>query len=435
MQAVRDGELPRLIINAPPRMGKSMLCSILYHPWVWASGFPSAEFLFTSFKTDLSDDFSLKSQKVVFSDWYTRHFGHVVKFDKTCRQTINVYENAAQGVRRCGAFASVTGAGASGPQSCCLVDDPHSTTEVLSDPVRQKDLEQFDSGISTRIQNSASLVIVMQVLHTNDLTGHLLERGGYQHLCLANEFESDRRSKTVGLNSFKWSDPRTHDGELIWPEVVTAEKTEQIKLDLKHNYYGQYQQRAIQREGGLLKRDWFKFWSPSQLPEKWDEELISCDFSFKDGKKADYNCLQVWKRSGPNFYLIDQVRRQMDFVTTVQAFKALCDKHPSVSAKLIEDKANGPAVISAIRDQIGGIISITPRDSKEARVSAISGYIEAGNVLLPDDAPWKDHFLVEVTNFPLFRTDDCVDAMSQALLRFDKTRKRSGIALIQHSVL
>jgi len=145
LQAIRDGQIKRIIINCPPRFGKSMLVSVLYHPWVWLMA-PSANFLCTSFKSELSTDFSLKSQTVVFDPWYEKHYGHIVQFNKNSRRTIESYTNAATGERRAGVYATSTGFGPSGPHSALIVDDPHSSGEVNSDTVRQKELEIFDSG-------------------------------------------------------------------------------------------------------------------------------------------------------------------------------------------------------------------------------------------------------------------------------------------------
>src|SRR6185369_7597794 len=115
-----------------------------------------------------------------------------------------------------------------------------------------------------------------------------------------------------------------------------------------------------------------------------------------------------------------QVRDRMDFPATVKAIESLSAKHPAAVAKLVEDKANGPAVISTLKSKISGLIAVEPRGSKEARASAVSPAIEAGNVFLPapSAAPWVHDFIEECAAFPKGANDDQVDAMTQALDRF-----------------
>jgi predicted phage terminase large subunit-like protein len=139
--------------------------------------------------------------------------------------------------------------------------------------------------------------------------------------------------------------------------------------------------------------------------------------TFKDSKNTDYVVGQVWGRVGADCYLLDQVRARMDFPTTVQAVRTLSARWPEARAKLIEDKANGPAVIATLRREISGLIPVEPQGGKAARVAAVSPVIEARNVWLPQEAPWVGDFVEECAAFPNGRYDDQVDAMSQALLR------------------
>lgn len=161
------------------------------------------------------------------------------------------------------------------------------------------------------------------------------------------------------------------------------------------------------------------------LDVRWvdcDEMLQSWDFTFKDTKTADFVVGQVWARRGANVYLVDQVRRRMSFTESVEAMRAMSVRWPQATAKLVEDKANGPAIISTLRDEIGGIIPVEPQGSKTARASAVSPYVAAGNAVIPAtsgiiDGFDPDEFLNEMAQFPNGTHDDQVDAMSQALSR------------------
>ncbi|MGQ0419311.1 phage terminase large subunit, partial [Bacillus sp. HC-Mk] len=115
---------------------------------------------------------------------------------------------------------------------------------------------------------------------------------------------------------------------------------------------------------------------------------------------------------------IDNLKARMNFPTTLQAIRNMVRKHPKAHAKLVEDKANGPAIISMLKNEIGGMIPVNPQGGKVARVNAVSPYIESGNVYLPRQAPWVHDFVEECASFPNGKNDDQTDAMSQALNRF-----------------
>jgi predicted phage terminase large subunit-like protein len=113
------------------------------------------------------------------------------------------------------------------------------------------------------------------------------------------------------------------------------------------------------------------------------EQIQSWDCAFKDLLTSDYVVGQLWGRLGPNFFLGDQVRARMDCPTTVKAVRDLSERYPGSLAKLIEDKANGSAVIQMLRHEIPGVLAVTPEGGEVARAMAVSPLIEAGNVYLP----------------------------------------------------
>jgi predicted phage terminase large subunit-like protein len=158
-----------------------------------------------------------------------------------------------------------------------------------------------------------------------------------------------------------------------------------------------------------------------EAPHRADEQIQSWDCSFKDLQTSDYVVGQAWARVGPAFLLADQVRARMDCPTTVKAVRELSRKCPNSLAKLIEDKANGSAVIQMLSREIPKILPVNPEGGKVARAAAVSPLIEAGNVYLPHPlyAPWVTEFIEECGAFPNGAHDDQVDAMSQALLRWN----------------
>jgi predicted phage terminase large subunit-like protein len=164
------------------------------------------------------------------------------------------------------------------------------------------------------------------------------------------------------------------------------------------------------------------------MPRKFDEIIQSWDCAFKETSSSDYVVGQVWGRIGADKYLVDQVRRRMDCPTTIQEIVRLSEKYPKAQRKLIEDKANGPAVISMLKHKLTGLIPVNPEGGKEARAHAVSPQIESGNIYLlsPEVAPWVGSFIDECAAFPQGANDDQVDAMTQALLWLAKRRNPFG---------
>ena len=243
------------------------------------------------------------------------------------------------------------------------------------------------------------------------------------------------------MTSIGWSDPRTKPGELLWPERFGPKEIDDLKRSLgSYAAAGQLQQRPSPAEGGMIKRHWFRFWQPpgANLPPILvrypdgsgrqivaeeiglvDEQAQSWDCAFKGLATSDYVVGQVWGRRGSQFLLLYQMRGQMDCPATVRAVRQLSRLWPSCAAKLIEDKANGSAVIQMLANEIPGIIPVNPEGGKLARAAAVSPLIEAGNVYMPHPQffPWVNDFIEECAAFPNGAHDDQVDAMTQVLLK------------------
>ena len=213
-------------------------------------------------------------------------------------------------------------------------------------------------------------------------------------------------------------------GDLLWKERLPQHVLDQLKVAMgSWAFAGQYQQAPAPLEGGTIKYDWLKFYR--ELPARFDYVLQSWDCSFKESKDSDYVVGQVWGRASTQsaagrsaqYYLLDQVRGKMDFVGTKNAIRAMSAKYPQAVTKLIEDKANGPAVISALKAEVDGMIAVNPEGGKESRMNSVSALFEAGNVFLPEAerAPWTHDYMHELCTFPKAAHDDEVDATSQAL--------------------
>ncbi|QQE80915.1 phage terminase large subunit [Alicyclobacillus sp. SO9] len=413
LEAVSRGEIRNLLINMPPRHMKSIQVSVMWPAWEWLTN-PHMRWLYSSYAATLSTRDSLKCRRLIESPWYQENFGHI--YQLTSDQNVkNRYENDKSGYR---IATSVGGAATGEGGDRIVVDDPHNVMDSTSQTMREATLQWWDETMSSRLNDpkTGAKVIVMQRVHEKDLSGHVLDQGGYDHLCLPAEYEGKKIFTSIG-----WSDPREHEGDLLWSERFGRVEIDTLKRAMgSYAAAGQLQQHPSPAEGGVLKRHWWKFYT--QLPEEIEEQIQSWDLTFKEAKDNDYVVGQVWGRIGADRYLLDQTRDRMNFPESLQAVRNLSSKWPNTYTKLVEDKANGPALISTLKKEITGLIPVEPMGSKEARVAAVSPQIESGNVYLPHPtiAPWVNDLIEEAAAFPKGAHDDMVDAMSQALLRFSR---------------
>jgi predicted phage terminase large subunit-like protein len=434
LQAVTEGRIRNLIINVPPGHAKSLLTSVAFPAWVWIEH-PETRWLYASYNTELATRDSLRCKRLITSSWYQKRWGdhYQLRADQNAKSR---FENSASGYR----IVVSMGAGTGERGDYVVVDDPHSVTQAESDQVRKNAVEWWNGSMATRLNDprSGHKIVIQQRLHEADLTGDLLNKGGYELLCLPAEFEPERRCST----SIGWTDPRQEPGELLWPERFGREELDSNKLSMgSYRYAGQYQQRPAPAEGGIFKRIWWRFWQPAHqnlpavevrastgqmvsvqavpVPSEFEQEIQSWDLSFKNLDTNDPVAGQVWGAKGADRYLLDQVCKRLDMPQTVDAIRTLSDRWPDAALKLIEDKANGPAVIATLKHEIPGLVAVNPEGSKHARAAAVSPQIEAGNVYLPHPliAPWVEELLEECVAFPNGRHDDQVDAMTQALIR------------------
>jgi len=420
LEAVSAGQITRLIINIPPRYMKSIAVSVMWPVWEWIRH-PETRWIFASYSQSLSTKHSVDRRTIIQSDWYQSRWGDRFKLVEDHNLKTEFLNDKRGHMIATSVGGTSTGKGG----NRLVVDDPLNPKEAASDVLRERANTWFDQTFYSRLDDkkTGAIVVIMQRLHEKDLTGHLLEQGGeWEHLCLPAIAE-DRQVIHFPMSG------RTlvrEPGDLLWPEREGPKEIEAAKLALRsYGFAGQYQQRPSPMEGGIFKRGWWKFYK--EPPARFDEMLQSWDCSFKSASTSDYVVGQVWGRVGGEFYLLDQVRDRMDFTETLQAVRALTAKWPKARSKLIEDKANGQAVIDALKREIPGIIPVTPKESKEARAMAVQPFMEAGNVYLPDPsiAPWIHDFIEECAAFPNAAHDDQVDAMTQALNRLAQRRKAS----------
>jgi predicted phage terminase large subunit-like protein len=288
-----------------------------------------------------------------------------------------------------------------------IIDDPVKNYDQVATPeAREHTWQTYRQVLLTRLNPGAIQVVIATRWHEDDFAGRLLTQADPWTVIRlpALAEEGDLLGRELG--------------EPLWPEHHSLQMLQGRQTQLGNaDFSALYQQRPVPAGGGLVKRKWFRYWA--EPPSVLDECLMSWDMSFGTlSEGASYVVGQVWARRGADIYLLDQVRAQMTMPQTVEAMRELGRKWPQAVLKLVENTANGPAVIQTLQHTVGGLVPVDPKGGKLARLQAVLPLIEAGNVHLPQGAGWGEDFLVEVTAFPTGRYDDQVDAMSQALERF-----------------
>lgn len=405
LQDVADKKSPRLIITMPPRSGKSELVSRRFPAFALGRN-PDLQIIATSYSSDLSQRFNRDVQRVIDDEKYfdlfpnTRLSNSRVRTDSrgSYIRTSDLFEivGHAGAYRSCGVGGGITGQGA----DILIIDDPiKDRAQAGSKTIRDSIWDWYTSTAYTRLSPGGGVIVMATRWHTDDLIGRLIQRMGegdtfriVNYPAIAEHDELHRKA-----------------GEALHPERYPLSTLLQIQKTIgSRDWEALYQQHPVPDGGALFKLEWFRRWTASNLPPEFDHTLMSWDMTFKDSKNSDYVVGQVWGKKGPNFYLLDQVRGQWDFVKTKEMVRVLAQKWPRVVRKLVEDKANGSAVISELKSTVSGFVPITPTESKEARASSVTPYFEAGNVFIPEDteAPWVPHYVSELLEFPAGSHDD-----------------------------
>ena len=431
LEAVSDGQIPRLLVNIPPRHLKSTLTSVMWPAWLWLRD-PTLRILSASYALPLAIRDANRSRRVITADWYQARGGDRFKLMGD-QNTKSRYDNDATGFR----IASSVGGSATGEGGdIILIDDPHKLEDAFSAAALQLAIEWFSSTISSRLNDlrTGRMVVIAQRIHEDDLSGHLLETGDWYHLCLPAEYDAS--------HLFIWpDDPRSEPEELLFPERFGRDEIDRLKRSLgPYASAGQLQQLPAPAGGEIFKTEWWSFYDPA-LRLRCDDLWASWDLTFEGSKTSDYVVGQLWLVQGVDKYLIRQVRERMSFVDTIQAIEELTDwakrQFGYSGTVLIEGAANGNAAYSVLREKIPNLKLVPVQHNKLARAHGIAVQMEAGNVHLPgfrredtlavDRArtpAWVQDYIHELATFPNGAHDDQVDATTQALTRIARPGPR-----------
>lgn len=437
LDAVALRHIKRLVINVPPRTTKSTIVQVCYPAHRWIKN-PETQFLCISHTDRLVIRDGQKMRLLIEKPWYQglKDADWQIRQGQDQKQK---FENTLGGYRlSMGVGAGVLGEG--GDE--ILIDDPLDRDQAFSETERLNVLESYDQKISTRLNSpkDGAIVLIMQRLHEEDLSGHVLSKNGWEHLMLPMEFDSTRKCFT----SIGFEDPRTVDGELLCEERFPPEILTAMKIDLGSvGTAGQLQQEPAPAEGIIFKKKDWRFWYPRgttpppavqvrladnsivscvqrEIPadDEFEESIQSWDCAFKDKKDNDKVAGGLWSRVKKEAYLRDRVNENLSFTKTCQAIEHWSDTWPDAHRKLVEDKANGSAVIDTLREKVPGLKEVNPQGGKESRAHAIQPYQESGNIYLPHPAlfPWVEDYVTQHGMFPNASYDDEVDQTTQAIL-------------------
>lgn len=411
-----EGKKPSLVIEAPPQMGKSIMVTEFI---AWLSGkYPDTRTIYTSFSSRLGIRANRKLQLIFDSNIYKSIFPSFrIPNPRSFKENAQRNKEIIEFSNTNGYFRNTTVEGSITGESLDLgvIDDPiRGRRDANSVTKRDAAWNWFTDDFFTRFSEKGAMLAILTRWHIDDPIGRLIDQ--------------NRDVKVLKYKAIAEQDePNRKAGEALFPEHKSIEfllKRKQVMAG--PHWLALYQQSPIPDGGTIFKRDWIQHWyyngeeSAKKLPKKFDKTIISVDCTFKDTDGTDFVVMQCWGKKDASFYLLDQIRGRWGFTETLEKFKDFCSKWPKAIRKIIEDKANGPAIIDAAKKEIVGIVPITPKDSKEARAHAVTTFFEAGNVYLPpeDEYPWVKDYITELLAFPGAVHDDQVDATTQALQDF-----------------
>lgn len=407
LEAMSRGD-QKLTIEAPVRCGKSVYVD--WHLPAWYLGsFPHKHVGIASHEKQFAASWGAKARDSLIE--YGNSFGVRVHSQIRSRAWWEIEEHGGS-MRTFGiAGGGITGRGF----DLLILDDLIKNAADADSPViREAQIEFLQGTVMSRLEPGSLLIVMMARWHEDDLIGWI-------HREMPGQFTRLRMPAIAEAPDATHPDPDPlgrAPGEPLWPQRFPLARLAQRRLDSGEYYFNaNYQQRPSPPLGSVFHRDWWQRWT--RLPDAFDFECWSWDMSFKDKADSSYVVGQLWGKHGADFYLRHQVRGQWSFTKTkdILASEVTRPEYADAAATiLVEDKANGTAIIDDLKHTIGGLIPVSvPQESKVARARSVAGYVESGNTYIPDHAEWVPEFIEEHAVFPKGGHDDQVDCVSQAI--------------------
>jgi predicted phage terminase large subunit-like protein len=407
LMRVQAGEVSRLLINQPPRSLKSICVSVAYVAWLLGHD-PSRRIIVVSYSNEFAAELHRQFRMVIDAPWYRALFPAM----RPAKDSGTELVTTAGGSRYATSVGgTLTGRGA----DLIVVDDPLKAEEAMSETARRRVIDWYAGTLVSRLNDKENgpIVVVMQRLHEDDLAGHLIGQGGWQHLDLPAIAVED---SAIPIGPGKLITRRR--GEILHAERESQEVLDRIKVEIGSLMFSaQYQQRPVPVEGNLVKRDWFRFDQPPP-PAPGDLVVQSWDVAMMTGEANDFSVCTTWRIVRADYYLIDVFRARLEYPELRRKIASLAARH-GAGAILIEKAGPGITLLQDLRHDLpvgmSRPIGQKPEGSKIDRMAVHVHKIEAGHVHLPREADWLDSFLLELLAFPNGRHDDQVDSVSQFL--------------------
>lgn len=443
LEAVTAGRIQFLLMTVPPGMMKSLLL-VFWTAWEWGpKARPDLQTLATSYSQANVLRDNLKLRRLIESDQYRALWPLTLRADQNAK---GKFENTDNGFSEARPFSSMTG----GRGDRVKVDDPHSTESAESDAERETAVRIFREGISDRMNDvqTSVIVIIMQRLHAKDVAAVALELDiGFVHLNLPMEFEAERIGddgkstggpcRTYVDGELFFEDPRTREGELLFPERFPLAQVAKLKKAKgSYAWAGQYQQRPSPRDGGIFLREWFK--TASILPAGPKRTVRAWDVGATEGggdPSAGVRCTQVGSGEEALYYFTDARVGQWSPAQFESHMKlTAASDTQAITIRLPQDPgAAGKGYVQTLVKKLSGyaVKVAQPTGSKITRATALATQAEAGNIFIlatgdPDRDAWIEPFVDELCSFPSAAHDDQVDAAADA---FNELALGSGYSL------
>ncbi|WP_223266693.1 phage terminase large subunit [Bacillus thuringiensis] len=414
----------RLMVFMPPRHSKSQSITETLPSWYLGCN-PNKRVIEVSYAASLAEKFGRRNRAKV------EEFGQEIFGISIDERQASVTDWAIQGklggMLSVGVGGSITGEGA----DLMIVDDPiKNRQEAESTTYRNRLWDEWEDTLSTRLQKGAKVILILTRWHEDDLAGRLLEKEPEKWTVLSIPAVADTKDDPLGREI----------GQGLWVSHYGQEYYDDKKdSSSARSWLSLWQQKPSSDTGSIFKRKWMQYYDVLPKWEEFDQIITSWDMAFDNAtSNSSYVVGQIWGKINADKYLIDQVRAQMNFPETKKAFEVFHNKYETIIRnggfkksipKLVEKKANGPAIISSLKSEISGIIPISPQGSKEARAEAISPEFQSGNIYIPNPKmhTWVHDYIDEMVSFPSGKHDDQVDTTSQALEHFfTKPKKVMG---------
>jgi predicted phage terminase large subunit-like protein len=407
-ELVRLGMLRRLIINQPPRSLKSIVFAVALPAFILGHD-PSKRIIVVSYSSDLAIKHANDFRAIFNSHWYQDLFpGTRISPAKNTEVEVVTTRN---GFRLATSIdGTITGRGG----DLIIIDDPLKPIDALSDSRRERVNHWYATTLLSRLDDkkAGAIILVMQRLHMNDLTGAvLLGPDEWKHLNLPAIAQID---EPIPIGPGKIHQRRAD--EVLHPEREPRAILESIRAQLgSDTFEAQWQQTPIPPGGGMIKRDWVRPYDQLPSPSPYRRVIQSWDTASKEGGQNDWSVCTTWLVHEAKYYLMDVLRGRFDYPTLKERAIAHAKVHKPYKI-LIEDTGVGTALVQELKKSaVGSVIPIKPDRDKLTRMSIQSAKFESGQVFFPWYAPWLADLEAELFAFPQGRHDDQVDSISQAL--------------------